>query len=75
MKAQYQTFQTRYSFFSGARSCGDINFLKFLFKFFENFKKRPGRLGLTSWKQKSFDMVKTNFFDTHCCEKINSSCL
>ena len=45
MKAQYQTFQCAIVRFSGTRSCADINFLKFLFKLFENLQKRPGQLG------------------------------
>ena len=46
IKAQYQTFQTRYSSFSGARSCGDIDNLNFLIHFFEKLQKRLGRLRL-----------------------------
>ena len=33
------------------------------------------KASLTSWKQKSFSMVKTEFFDTPWSEQINSSCL
>ena len=32
-------------------------------------------MGLTSWKQKSFQMVKTKLFDTPYSEKIKASCL
>ena len=45
IKAQYQTFQTRYSSF-GTRSCGD-NDLKLWFRFL-NLQKYPGQLGLTA---------------------------
>ena len=39
--------------FSGTRSCGDINYLKFLIRIFENLQKRPGQLGLSGafWKK------------------------
>ena len=39
---------------SGTRSCGDIDDWTFFGRFFENFKKRPGQLGLRTSKELEF---------------------